>query len=173
MQDILTLKNNTLNWTAKRAMFFQTLLLIAALALPAVCHALNLPIYMILPMHWPILLAGLVYGWRSGLLLGVAAPLISFGLSGMPAGAMLGIMVCELAVYGFVAGICAEKFKINCFGSVIIALICGKIFVAVLSGGLAFLSAGVYAFAAQIILLPVLAYVWTKTDSPSGFQDLI
>ena len=162
MQNILTLKNNTLNWTEKRAVFFQSLLLIAALALPAACHALNLPVNKFLPMHWPVLLAGLVYGWRSGLLLGVAAPLISLALSGMPAGATLGFMVCELAVYGFAAGIFAEKFKLNYFVSLPAALICGKILFAVLSGGTAFLSAGVYAVLAQIIILPVLAYRWTK-----------
>ncbi|MCL2888346.1 MAG: ECF transporter S component [Elusimicrobia bacterium] len=164
MQNILTLKNNTLNWTEKRAVFFQALLLIAALALPSVCHMLNLPVNKILPMHWPVLLAGLVYGWRSGLLLGVAAPLISFGLSGMPEGTMLGIMVCELAVYGFAAGIFAEKFKLNYFVSVTAALICGKILFAVLSGGAGFLSAGVYAFLTQIVILPVLAYRWTKNS---------
>jgi len=164
MENILTLKNNTLNWTEKRAAVFQTLLLVSALALPAVCHALGLPVYKILPMHWPILLAGLVYGWRSGLLLGAAAPLISFGLSGMPAGATLGFMVCELAVYGFAAGVFAEKFKINYFVSATAALVLGKILFAVLSDGTAFLSAGVFAFAAQIIILPVLAYRWTRNS---------
>jgi len=162
MQNILTLKNNTLKWTEKRAAVFQTLLLVAALALPPMCHMLNLPVNKIQPMHWPILLAGLVYGWRSGLLLGAAAPLISFGISGMPSGAELVFMTAELAVYGFIAGLCAEKFKINYFGSVVIALICGKILFAFLSGGTAFLSAGIYAYAAQIILLPAAAYLWTK-----------
>jgi len=77
---------------------------------------------------------------------------------------MLGLMVCELAVYGFAAGIFAEKFKLNYFVSLSAALVCGKILFAVLSGGVAFLSAGTYAFLAQIVILPVLAYRWTKNS---------
>ena len=37
-----------------------------------------------LPMFFFILLAGLLAGWRAGLLIGSCTPLISFGLSGMP-----------------------------------------------------------------------------------------
>ncbi len=59
-------------------------LLASALVLPAIAHLLGAPVRWILPMHWPAVLAGLVYGWRGGLVVGALAPLVSFILSGTP-----------------------------------------------------------------------------------------
>ncbi|WP_424243973.1 niacin transporter [Elusimicrobium posterum] len=171
MENILSLnsKNTVLNFAEKKAVLFQTLLLASALVLPSVCHYLGLPTNKFLPMHWPVLLAGLVYGWRSGLLLGLAAPLISSLISGMPAGYLLPTMAAEIAMYGFVGGLLKEKFNLNAFVSIIGALIVGKAAHALFLLGFAkfsttFLTAGLAATAGQIAFLPLIANLWTKNS---------
>ena len=57
-----------------RALLFQALLIVAAVVLPAVAHLSGAPVRILLPMHWPVLLAGLVYGWRGGGAVGLADP---------------------------------------------------------------------------------------------------
>ena len=65
------------------------LLLAAAWVLPALAHWAGVPGRVWLPMHWPVIFAGLCYGWRSGALIGLAAPGASYLLSGMPPAAVL------------------------------------------------------------------------------------
>ena len=76
-------ERNVLNWRGTKAGLAQLGLAAAAIALPAACHLLNAPVRALLPMHWPVLLAGLVFGWRGGLAVGLLVPLSSFALSGM------------------------------------------------------------------------------------------
>ncbi|MDR1123874.1 MAG: ECF transporter S component [Elusimicrobiota bacterium] len=167
MQNILTLRNTgVLNYKTARAVLAQTLILAAALVLPSVCHYFKLSVSAFVPMHWPILFAGLIYGRKSGLMLGIAAPVISFLISGMPAGAMLPIMILELATYGFIAGFAKEKLNLNSLFAVICALFCGKLVyigAALMinnSFSLAFVKNAAFIIILQIILLPFLADAW-------------
>lgn len=60
---------------------------------------------MLLPMHIPVFLCGLICGWRYGLAVGLVLPLLRNLLFGMPPLFPTGAaMTCELATYGFVAG---------------------------------------------------------------------
>jgi hypothetical protein len=169
MENIFTLKSETiiLNNAGSKALITQTMLLISALVLPSVCHYLALPAAKFLPMHWPVLFAGLAYGYRSGFVLGLLAPSVSFLLGGMPPADILPIMICELAAYGLIAGFCREKLKLGFFFSCFFALLCGKA-VYITSGFLfgagtnfSFLQTGILAVSAQLLLLPVLASKWT------------
>jgi hypothetical protein len=147
-------------------------LLASALVLPAVAHVLDAPVRWLLPMHWPVILAGLVYGWRGGLAVGALAPLVSFALSGLPSPVVLPIMVAELSVYGFLAGLLREKFRWNGYLSSGLAMIAGRLsymgLTALLihpAGGYweytaAALLPGVAAGAAMLLLLPPLARRW-------------
>lgn len=56
------------------------------------------------PLHIPILLCGLVCGWPYGLLCGIAGPLFSAVISGMPPAALLPVLMLECAAYGAVSG---------------------------------------------------------------------
>ncbi len=102
-------------------------LLASALVLPAIAHLLGAPVRWILPMHWPAVLAGLVYGWRGGLVVGALAPLVSFILSGMPPPAILPVMMSELAVHGFLAGFLREKLSWSGYPSAGTALVTGRL----------------------------------------------
>lgn len=64
---------------------------------------------IILPMHFAVLLSGLILGPIAGGMIGVSAPIVSYCLTGMPAVSQLFLMCVELAVYGIAGGVLARK----------------------------------------------------------------
>jgi hypothetical protein len=121
---------------------------------------------LFLPMHFFVLGAGLLLGWRVGLAVGVLTPLISFSLTGMPLAAVLPFIAIELASYGFFAGLLQERLK-NIWISLFGAMILGRIFlwlgIAILPTKLAanqyligVLQAGWRGIALQILLVPII-----------------
>ena len=60
---------------------------------------------MLLPMHLPVLVCGLICGWQYGAVVGFVLPLLRFVLFGMPPIYPMGVsMAFELATYGFLVG---------------------------------------------------------------------
>lgn len=95
---------------------------------PMIFHTLNLSGQVFLPMHVPIFLGALTLGPISGLLIGIATPILSSLLTGMPPMVpMVPIMVFELAAYGYFAGLIYEKYQKNIFIPLIAAIIIGRI----------------------------------------------
>ena len=79
---------------------------------------------MLLPMHIPVLLCGLILGWKYGLVLGFLLPLVRSVLFGMPAIFPNAVsMAFELAAYGAVAGFVYFKKQYFCLRSCYVALI--------------------------------------------------
>lgn len=164
----------TLSPVKVSSIVWQTALVAAAIMLPSIAHLSGLPVRTLLPMHWPVILAGLVYGWRGGLMVGLASPGLSFLISGMPFPPMIAPMTIELAAYGLVTGFCREQLKWNAFLSTAFALILGRaIFLAfvMIAGSVsqafgAYVTAamlpGIIAAIAQILTLPLLAGWWVK-----------
>lgn len=156
-------------WGVKPLTVQLLLLLAASFLLPAAAHAMGLSVRSLLPMHWPVLLIGLIYGWRSGLAAGLLAPILSFAVSGMPLPHILPSMTVELAAYGLVAGVMRQAFGLNLFLSVAIALVAGRIVFllvvfstgAVSQGFSEYLAVamapGLFAALGQFILLPLIA----------------
>ena len=61
---------------------------------------------MLLPMHIPVLLCGLICGWQYGVVVGFEAPLLRSVLFGMPPMYPVAIaMAFELAAYGLIIGL--------------------------------------------------------------------
>lgn len=166
----------TLPFSNVKAFVYEVGLIAAAVALPVVAHMLNAPVRYLLPMHWAIILAGLVYGWQAGALAGLVVPSISYLISGMPLPNVLPSMTAELVMYGFVAGILREKVGLNAFASVAVALVVGRIaFMALAiftnsavanfaSYFQAALIPGLGAAVCQIILLPFVARWWVNSE---------
>lgn len=82
----------------------------------ALCVVLPIAFHMIpnagsilLPMHIPVLLCGLVCGWQYGLICGALGPVLSSVLTGMPPAAILPAMIVELGFYGCVSGLMMER----------------------------------------------------------------
>lgn len=87
---------------------------------------------MLLPMHIPIMLCGLVCGWQYGLTIGAIAPLLRSALFGMPVMFPSAIsMAFELATYGFVIGILFQKARWKCIKSLlrclVISMVAGRV----------------------------------------------
>ena len=152
------------------------LILCAAWLLPAAIHMLGLPVRQLLPMHWPAILAGLVYGWRSGAVIGAASPIVSYMIAGMPRPAVLPSMTLELAAYGFIAGFMIEVFGRGRLQAALAAVIGGRlVFLAVMVATGAITTAfptylqaamvpGLPAALAQVVLLPLLAHYWVRHE---------
>jgi len=70
---------------------------------------------MMLPMHIPVLLCGLICGWKYGLMTGFTLPLLRSILFGMPPPfPTAAAMAFELAAYGFIAGFLYNRSKWKC-----------------------------------------------------------
>lgn len=87
---------------------------------------------MLLPMHIPVFLCGLICGWKYGLAVGFILPLFRSLIFGMPPIYPIAIaMAFELAVYGFVAGYLYNHSRWKCivslYSSMIIAMISGRL----------------------------------------------
>ena len=131
---------------------------------------------MLLPMHLPVMLCGLVCGWKYGAFVGFILPFlrsISFGMPALYPNAVT--MAIELCAYGLLIGLFYQLFKrknlFTVYASLILSMIGGrliwgiaKIFVLGLSGTgftlAAFWAGGfVNAFPGillQLILIPSL-----------------
>lgn len=87
---------------------------------------------MLLPMHIPVLLCGLICGKYYGLAVGFITPILRSFLFGMPYMYPNAVaMAFELAAYGFVAGavyaLLSRKNTVSVFVSLISAMLCGRI----------------------------------------------
>lgn len=98
-----------------------------AVSVPWVFHQFHLAGPTFLPMHIFVLIAGLAFGWRAGLIVGLFTPLASYAVSGMPVLRILPQTVVELSAYGLVAGILREKFNLRVVWSLVGAMIGGRL----------------------------------------------
>lgn len=86
---------------------------------------------MLLPLHIPVLVCGLVCGWQYGGMIGFVLPLFRYILFGMPPMPNCIAMAFELAAYGSIAGFLYEHSRWKCivalYRSLIAAMIGGRI----------------------------------------------
>lgn len=87
---------------------------------------------MLLPMHTPVMLAGLICGPWYGLAVGAVTPILRSLQFGMPVMYPTAIgMAFELATYGLVIGLCYKKFHWHCikalYKSLVISMISGRL----------------------------------------------
>ena len=109
------------------AMFFAI-----GLILPLFIAQISAVGQMLLPMHIPVLLCGLIAGWEYGLIVGFFLPLVRSILFGMPAMFPNAVsMAFELATYGLVIGWLYGHAKWQCVKSLyrcmISAMLAGRL----------------------------------------------
>lgn len=151
-------------------------------ALPLAFHALALG-RAFSPLHLPVLLCGLVCGWPYGLFCGIAGPLLSSLLSGMPATVQLIHMIPELCAYGLFTGlflqlIHTKRLYADLYLALIPALFLGRVVGGVASALFYLSNAQSYSLALwasaylvgttpavilQLIVLPTLVVILTRT----------
>lgn len=116
-----------LTFTNIRSYVFTVVFVSLAVATPWVFHQFYLAGPTFLPMHIFVLLAGLLFGWRAGLMVGFLTPLVSYGVSGMPVLTLLPQIVVEISFYGLAAGTLREKLNLRVIWSLIGAMIAGRL----------------------------------------------
>lgn len=87
---------------------------------------------MLLPMHFPVLLCGLICGWKYGSIVGFFVPIIRSLVFGMPVLYPNAVgMAFELLTYGLLAGLLFQKSDIQnakrIFCTLLITVISGRI----------------------------------------------
>ncbi len=171
------MKNKTKNITLS-AMF-----IVIGLVLPMITGNIQYIGSMLLPMHLPVFLCGLICGPQYGLLVGAILPLMRSLIFGMPPLYPVALaMTFELATYGFVSGYIYHTSKWQCikalYKSIIIAMILGRLvwglaeiillgivgnsftFKAFIAGALLNAIPGIIV---QLTLIPTLMFALNKT----------
>ncbi len=125
--------------THVRQMVLTALFIAIGVVLPQAFHMIPNAGSVILPMHIPVLLAGLVCGPVFGLACGVLTPALSSMITGMPPMAVLPGMLCELAIYGLTAGIMAKIIKtgkpvVDIYAALITSMLAGRIAAGLVNG---------------------------------------
>lgn len=147
--------------------------------LPIAFHSIPNAGSVILPMHIPVLICGLICSWPYGLICGLLGPLLSSLITGMPPAAVLPAMMVECATYGAVSGImlkCVHTGKTypDLYIAMVTAMLAGRILSGVakaliFSPGLAFSAWVTSSFitalpgiAIQLVLLPTVVFSLMK-----------
>lgn len=149
--------------------------------LPIAFHAVGLG-GVLSPMHIPVLLCGMICGGGAGLICGIAGPVLSSLLSGMPPVLMLVRMIPELCGYGLIAGLAMRFIRTgrnvtDVYASLAIAMIAGRIVGGIATAIFHMVTSGVYSIAlwvtgyfvesvpgilAHLILVPILVFTLEK-----------
>ena len=116
-----------LKYTKVRSYIFIMVFALSGVLVLRVFHQFHLAGPTFLPMHIFVLLAGLFFGWRAGLIVGLLTPLASSAISGMPVLRIMPQIIVELSTYGLLAGMLREKFNLRDMWSLLGAMIGGRL----------------------------------------------
>ncbi|MBI2329088.1 MAG: hypothetical protein HYU85_05585 [Chloroflexi bacterium] len=116
-----------LKYTEIRSYIFTVVFTLLSVAVPWTFHQFHLAGPTFLPMHIFVFAAGLLFGWRAGLIVGFLTPLASYAVSGLPLLRLLPQIIVELSAYGLVAGILRERFNLRVIWSLLAAMIAGRL----------------------------------------------
>ncbi len=168
-----------LTFTNKKLYAFVAIFVALAVAIPWLFHMVH-PMAgpTFLPMFFFILLAGILFGWRAGILVGMLTPLVSYSICGMPVIAILPRILIEGTIYGLVAGLLYEKLGRRVLWATIGAIILGRV-ATILAMFIIYSGAAINpmamawnaakvgwpGIAVQIILLPLIAIFLERTIS--------
>ncbi len=149
--------------------------------LPIALHSVPNAGLVLLPMHLPVLLCGLITGFPYGLICGLVTPALSGVLTGMPPAAVLPSMICELAVYGLCSSLLIRFVRtrnstLNLVTALIGSMLAGRIVFGALNA-MIFSTAKEYTLntwltasfvtclpgiGAQLVLIPLMVFVLKK-----------
>lgn len=120
------MKNNILKITSS------ALFLAIGIVLPFITAQIQQIGNMLLPMHIPVLLCGMILGWKYGFLIGLILPILRSALFSMPPMFPVAIsMAFELAAYGFVSGYLYERYHskglVSIYFALLMAMLAGRI----------------------------------------------
>ena len=150
--------------------------------LPLAFHAIPNAGSILLPMHIPVLLCGLVCGWPYGFICGLLGPALSSLLTGMPPAAVLPSMMVECAVYGCVSGLLllivhTKSTYADLYISMIGAMLLGRILggaskallfapgsLTVAAWATGYFVTGLPGIIVQLVLIPTLVFALMRAE---------
>ncbi len=144
-------------------------------------HPFGISPRVVLPMHFPVFLGGILLNPLHAALVGIMAPALSMGLTGMPTSSQVIRMMPELAVYGAATSVVLRLLPVwpglskragriaATVTAMLIGMIAGRltyVLVSILIAGLQnfgyyamiILIPGIPGIIAQLIIVPPLAY---------------
>ena len=162
-----------------KRMVFTAVCAALCLVLPMAFHSIPNAGQVILPMHIPVLLCGLICGWPFGFVCGLVGPFLSSIITGMPPAAMLPSMMIECASYGCVTGLMMKYVRTgrpyaDLYISMGTAMILGRVIAGLAKawilapGTPAFawvttsLVAGIPGIIIQLVLMPTVIFALTR-----------
>ena len=121
--------------TRVKKLVITAMLISAGIVLPVVFHMVpaGLAGRVLLPMHIPVLMAGLIVGPFYGFFAGLVTPLLSSMTTGMPLpGFTLYRMMVELGVYGGVAGLAmgfihTRRMVVDLYIALVLSMLVGRV----------------------------------------------
>ena len=147
-----------------RKMVYTAVCAALCLVLPMAFHAIPNAGQVILPMHIPVLLCGLICGWPYGAVCGLIGPFISSVITGMPPAAMLPSMMVECAVYGFSSGLLMKYVRTGKPGADLYICLVGAMVLGRVAAG----------FAKAWIFTPgVSPFAWVTTSLVTGIPGIV
>ena len=157
-----------LTFSEAKYYIFSAVFTASAVFFPWLAHQFHIAGPVFVPMHFFVIIAGLLFGWRAGMVVGIVSPLLSYGITHLPPMAILPETMLELAVYGFSAGILREK-KLNIFTALFGAMFLGRLARLLMVLGLGLKTNPIKSFQMswpgillQLALIPIIIYLLQK-----------
>ncbi len=157
-----------LTFSEAKYYIFTAVFTASAVFFPWLAHQFHVAGPVFVPMHFFVIIAGLLFGWRAGMVVGAVSPLLSYGITHLPPMVILPEIMLELAVYGFSAGILREK-NFNIFTAIFGAMFLGRLARLLMVSGLGFKTNPMKSFemswpgvVLQIVLIPIIIYLLQK-----------
>lgn len=154
-----------LTFSETKYYIFSAVFVFSTVLFPWLAHQFHIAGPKFLPMHFFVMIAGFLLGWRAGMMIGAISPMLSYGMSHMPPIAILPEIMLELAVYGFAIGILREK-NFNILAALLSAMILGRFarFLFVLLFGLQtnpleYFRMSLPGIILQIVLIPIVIFL--------------
>ena len=113
-------------------MMWAALLVVCNMVLPQVFHLIPQGGIIFAPLSLVILAGACKLGWRVGVLVAVASPLVNHFAFGLPQWGVLQVMMVKLVVLAFLGGWAAQRYQ-----RVSIPLLAGIVMASLLVGGMA------------------------------------
>lgn len=137
--------------------------------LPLIFHSIPQAGNIYCPMHIPVLICGLVCNPPFAVLCGIAGPIISSIITGMPSILDMPSMITELVIYGLVCSLIMKTLKSGkIYVDVYVSLICAMILGRIAAGAIT-----AFIFARGTMTISTWATVYFLTSLPGIIIQLI
>jgi hypothetical protein len=108
--DTISVKLYSYGYKEVHTYLFASLFIVGNIVLPQLCHLMPQGGLIWLPIYFFTLIAAYKYGIKVGLLTAVLSPVVNCAMFGMPAMAMLPIIIIKSALLATFAGLAANHF---------------------------------------------------------------